>query len=144
VLAIKDAGTDREVLKARFVVPGHRDRLKSSILHDTSTVRYHSIRILVGLAAVFGFNLFSSDVIQAYPQSAELLDRKIYVKPTAEFELAPDQLLQLLKPLYGLSESGDYWGRTFRFHLEQELGMQATTGDAALFFRKIGEKLEGL
>jgi hypothetical protein len=70
-LAIKDAGTDKEVWKARFVVQGYRDHLKISLVHDTATYRQHSSRVLVGLAAIFDINLFSTDTTQAYLQSAE-------------------------------------------------------------------------
>lgn len=52
VLAIKDAGADKEIWKARFVVQGFRDKLKEFLVHDTSTARQHSTRVLVGLASI--------------------------------------------------------------------------------------------
>ena len=116
VLAIKDANTDKERWKARFVVQGHRDKLKKSLVHDISVAKQHSIKKLIGIAAIFDFRLFSTDVTQAYLQSAEALQRDIFIKPPKEFELKPNELIKLLKPLYGLTESGDYWGRTFRNH----------------------------
>ena len=70
--------------------------------------------MLVGIASIFGFRLFSSDVIQSYIQSAEELNRDIFLNPPKEFCLRPEQLIKLVKPLYGLTESGDYWGRTLR------------------------------
>jgi Reverse transcriptase (RNA-dependent DNA polymerase) len=137
VFAIKDEGTDKEVWKARFVVQGYRDHLKTSLVHDTATSRQHSSRVLVGLAAIFGVNLFSTDVTQAYLQSAEKLLRDVYIKPMREFSMGPGQLLKLLWPLYGLADSGDYWGRTLSNHLRKDLGMESTTGDPALFFKNI-------
>jgi HSP90 family molecular chaperone len=71
VLAIKDEGTYKDVWKARFVVQRYGDHLKTPLVHDTATSRQHSSRVLVGLASIFGFNLISTDVIQAYIQSAE-------------------------------------------------------------------------
>ena len=124
VLAIKDDGTDKEVWKARFIVQGYRDKLKTSLVHDRSTARQYFVRILIGLAAIFGFRLFSTDVTQAYMQSAESLMRDVYIKPNGEFELSKGQLLKLLKPLYGLVDSGDYWGKTFSQHLTDDLGMK--------------------
>ena len=106
--------------------------------------KQHAVRMLIGIAAIFGFRLFSSDVTQAYLQSIEKLQRDIYIKPPKEFMLDPDQLLLLLKPLYGLAESGDYWGRTFRFHLLKELNMKSCISDAALFYKKLGTELMGL
>jgi Reverse transcriptase (RNA-dependent DNA polymerase) len=96
------------MFKAIFVVRGYRDKLKTRIVHDAKTSRISSARLLVGLAAVFGFRLFSVDVTQAYLKSAFKLMPDVYVTPTDEFELRTDHVLKLLKPLYGLSDSGGY------------------------------------
>ena len=144
VLTIKDSGTSKETYKARYVVQGYADKLKSSLVHDNPTARQFSVKILVGLAAVYGFRLFSTDVTQAYLQSTEKLMRDVYIKPSPEFKLSPNQLLKLLKPLYGLADSGDYWGRTLRKHLLNDIGMSASTTDGALFFKKIANQLAGL
>lgn len=82
--------------------------MKTSLVHDTATSRQHSTTMLVGLASLLGFWMFSTDVTQAYLQSAEKLMRDVYVKPSKEFELQPDQVLKLFKPPYGLAEIGDY------------------------------------
>jgi hypothetical protein len=58
--------------------------------------------------------------------------------------MGPGQLLKLNRPLHGLADSGDYWGRTLSNHLQKDLGMESTTGDPALFFKNIQEKLDGL
>jgi Reverse transcriptase (RNA-dependent DNA polymerase) len=70
--------------------------------------------------------------------------RDVYIGPSGEFELQPNQVLKLLKPLYGLADSGDYWGSTLREHFENDLGMTSTTGDAALFFKQIRGELMGM
>jgi hypothetical protein len=83
VLAIKHEGTEKEVWKDRFVVQGYLDHLKTSLVHVTATSQQHSSRLLVGLAASFGFSLFSTDVItQDYLQSSDNLLGDDYVKPT--------------------------------------------------------------
>jgi hypothetical protein len=33
-----------------------------------------------------------------------------------ELDIAPDEALQLLRPLYGLADSGDHWWREFNDH----------------------------
>lgn len=68
----------------------------------------------------------------------------IYVRPTHEFRLNSDQLLRLLKPLYGLFESGDYWHETFFRHLQHDLRMQPTAGDFSFFVKVVSGKLQGM
>ena len=58
VLTIKNSGTNKEVYKVRCVGQGSADKLKSSLVHDNPTARHFSVKILVGLAAVFDFRLF--------------------------------------------------------------------------------------
>lgn len=143
-MTIKDGGTNRKVWKARFVVQGHRDKMKNSLVHDILVSRQYSVKILVELASSLGFQIFSTDVTQAYLQSSESLQRDIYIRPPPELSLKPDKVLKLLKPLYGLAESGDYWGRTFRNHLEKKLGMQSIVADPSFYFQKREKKLNGL
>jgi hypothetical protein len=100
--------------------------------------------LLVGLAAVFGFRHFSTDVMQAYLQSASKLMRDVFIETSQEkFELGLDHVLQLLKPLYGMPDSGDYWGKTFSSHLKYNLGLTTTCGDPASF-KSISSQLSGL
>ena len=82
--------------------------MKRLFVHDTSTARQFSVKLLVGLAALFDFRLFSTDVTHAYLQSTEELSCNVCFKPSSEFDLDPNQLLKLLKPLYRLADSGDY------------------------------------
>lgn len=144
VLAIKEGGTDKELYKARYVVQGFRDKMKTSLVHDSATSRQASARVLVGLAAAFEFELFSTDVTQAYLQSATPLQREVYIKPGKDFGLGSDKLLKLLRPLYGLADSGDYWGATFSQHITKELGMEPTIGDSAFFYKNDGGRLVGM
>ena len=144
VLAIKDSGKDKEIWKARYVVQGYKDNLKQYLIHDTNTTRNNSVRMLIVRASLLGFHLYSTDVTQAYLQSTESLMRDVYSQPSKEFHLGPKQMLKLLRPLYGLADSGDYWGRTLRYHLESTIRMQSTTTDGALFFQLLGNKLSGL
>ena len=129
ILAINDEGTNRELWKARFIGQGHQDQFKNELVHNIHVVRHQTTKLLIGLAAVFGFRIFSTHVTQAYLQSAESLRRDIFIDPPKEFELCSDELIKLLNPLYGLYESGDYWGRTYRSPLEEDLDMKACIFD---------------
>ena len=80
---------------------------------------------------------------QAYLQSSANLRRDVFFRPK-ELNLAPDELLQIIKPLYGLTDSGAYWCETFaRFHV-RDLRMKQSTGDFALFFKRFSESLVAL
>ena len=57
---------------------------------------YHTI------ASNHRFDIWTQDVNQAYLQSTEKLLRKVYLKPPKELNLPSDEVLELLKPLYGL------------------------------------------
>lgn len=53
-------------------------------------------------------------------------------------------VLKLLRPLYGLADSGAYWNVTFSHHLKDELEMSTVKSDISLFFRHVRGKLAGL
>lgn len=61
------------------------------------------------------------------------MSRFIALKPAPEFGLPPDTLLQLLKYLYGLPESGDAWGMKLKTLIMNVMKMTQTTGDGALY-----------
>lgn len=144
VLAIKNADAEDEVYKARFVLQRNTDIEKNTLVHNSTSLRQGSISVLLALAALFSFRLWSHDVSQTSLQSAEKLMTNVYVKATEEFSLFLDVLLKLLKPLYGLSDSGDYWHETFSSHFVEELAMKPTCGDLSLFFKTVEEKLKGI
>ena len=94
---------------------------------------------------MFGFEVWTSDIKQAYLQSAEELSREIFIEnPVAEFELKPDECLQLIKPLYGLCESGDLWHQTMDKHHREDLGMKPLRSDPALYVLVDNHRLKGL
>eukprot|EP00171_Calliarthron_tuberculosum_P022143 IDg22143t1 len=109
------------------------------------TVQPSSIRLILSLAALFDFDVWTSDVTQAYLQSSVPLMRDVYItKHLPEFELEAHQCLKLLKPLYGLCDSGDLWHRTIDEHHRLDLGMKATRSDPALYTLLSEDKLIGL
>ena len=115
------------------------------MVHSTSTLQPQSVRLLLALAAIFEFDFWTSDVRQAYLQSAEPLARDIFIrKPVPEFELAPSQFLKLLKPLYGLCKSGDLWHETLAKHHREDLGMSSLRSDTALYTLITNGVLKGL
>jgi hypothetical protein len=47
-------------------------------------------------------------------------------------------------PLYGITESGDYWGETLTDHHINDLNMTQTKQDVSFFFKHDAGKLVGL
>jgi hypothetical protein len=112
VLSIKDIGTLNETWKERFVIQGHRDIEKDVMVRSSTNVQHKSLRLLFLLCSMLGFQIWTQDVLQPYLQSSGNLARDVFIcNPPPELELTPEHALKLLKPLYGLAESGDFWYR---------------------------------
>lgn len=144
VLAMKDAGTKNEIHKASFVVQGHTDAEKNLKVHPSPNPRPQTVKILIAVAALFRFGLWSQDVSQAYLQSASKLTREVYIKQRLGIRIRLDQLPKLLKHLYGLSESGDYRHATMATHLKKDLGMTPLTVYYVCFIKSVHENLSGM
>jgi hypothetical protein len=81
--------------------------------------------------------------MQAYLQTASLLRRAVYLRPHG-IQLGKDELLQLMLPLYALTEAGDYWGETLTNHCLEDVGFEQSAADLLLCFKRQGEKLQWL
>lgn len=103
------------------------------LVRNSSNIRKRSIRLLIGLVVVFEFRAWTQDVSQTYVQSSSKLMREVYVRPKAGFSLKTHELLSLLKPLYGLIDSKDYWHATITTHLKNVFNTTPLTGDLACF-----------
>lgn len=68
----------------------------------------------------------------------------MYIRPSKEFHLPPGTLLKLLRPLYVLTDAGDYWHATFARHMTENLGMKQAFGDLALFYKHVRGMLMGV
>lgn len=84
-------------------------------------------------AAIRQLRIWATDIIQAFIQSINIT-RAVYLKPPPEFGLHDDEVLMLVKPLYGLADAGDYWYVTLRSFIKEELGIPNTDGNVSLYF----------
>lgn len=134
VLFINDEEKN-EIWEARFAVREYHDKLKTSLVHHSDKIRQNCVKMQIGVATIFGFRIFSTDVTKAFLRSAGTLMRDISLKPPFDLWLKPNQLLHLLKPLHGLSGSGDYW----RFFLATLAGEQNTRPDIAFSIPTLGK-----
>lgn len=76
-LTIQDAETDSPGFKVCFVVQGHTDSEKNMLVNSATNLKHVSVRMLLEVAAIFGYMILTQDVAQAYLQSAQSLIRKV-------------------------------------------------------------------
>ena len=79
VLAMESKTDGSIKFKARYVVGGHKDVLKHYLIHGAHTLWTQSVRLMIELTAILGFCVWSTDVKLAYLQSAEPLQRCIFI-----------------------------------------------------------------
>lgn len=77
VLALKSTIDGNVKHKARFVIGGHRDKLKELMVHSSRTLQPQSVRLLLGLAVACRFEIWTPEVRQAYIQSAITLSPEV-------------------------------------------------------------------
>jgi Reverse transcriptase (RNA-dependent DNA polymerase) len=118
--------------------------LKRTHSEASFKVKTFYIRLIFALASIFDFKFWTQDVTQAYFQSAGTPARKVFIeKPASELELCPNQALQLLRPLYGLADSGEFWYRELAHH-HRDLGMNTLTTDNSFWIKFSENILEGI
>ena len=76
-------------------------------MHNTANFKQSSIRLIIALATILGFDVWSLDVRQAHKKLASELQGDVFIKPK-RVDLRSNGLLQIVKPFYGLTDSGDY------------------------------------
>ena len=145
VLAIKSTEDGSIKYKAIFVMGGHRDKHKHLMVHNSCTLQPQSIRLLLALAVMYDFDVWTADVAQAYLQSTDPLLREIFVtKRIPEFKINADQCLKLVKPLYGLCDAGDLWSSTMDKHHRLALEMVPLRSEPACYIKHEDGKLVGI
>ena len=135
---VKNAGTEEAYEKSRLVIQAWNDRGRESILTQAPSVQRCSQRLILAMAATYGLSIALRDVTQAYTQSGTAVNRTVYVRPPQWMLerniVTRDQLLHVMKPLYGLPESGTHWFNRYYNHHIDALGMKPSTYDACLLY----------
>ena len=95
-------------LKCCLVPHGNRHADKDSVRTDSSTAQCACIGLLLSIATIFHISISSLDISGAYLQAGEL-GRDIYMRPPRGWTSFIDEVGKLVKPPYGLVESGRLW-----------------------------------
>ena len=126
VLTDKVMGNGELGAKARIVV--HGNQLDDNVDSDSPTVRKVTLRVMICLAVQYRWRISTADVTAAFLQSHVML-RTVHVKPPRDIR-KEGTLWLLLRPMYGLQESGRCWYVTVDLYLTG-LGGKKTTADPA-------------
>lgn len=143
VLTLKTFRTLDATAKVQYIPLGYAAIEEPCMVHDVTTLRSASIRLLLSIAAIYVRRSFSHDVSQVYHQSNERLSRDFYFPPKPEdrqfFSIKENDVFKLEKPLYGLCDFGDYWNVTMDHHATEDLQMTRATSDPSLIIKFIEE-----
>ncbi|MDA9766720.1 reverse transcriptase domain-containing protein, partial [bacterium] len=120
-------------LKSRLVVQGFT-QVWLKDYHDTfsAVASMTTFRILINIAAILGWDIFTIDVSQAYTQG-ELLD-DIFIKAPRSHPLPKGVVYKLKRPLYGTKQAGRCW----YLHVTKTLrsiGLTQLAKDSCLFVK---------
>lgn len=132
---LKNIGTAEAFEKSRLVVQAYMDQGKGSVLTESPTLQRVSQRVILALAAMLlkpQTGLFLRDITQAYTQATTRLNRVFYIRPPPEIGFPPGTILRVIKPLYGIPESGNHWYGTYHKHHTEKLNMATSTFDPCL------------
>ncbi len=73
-------------------------------------------------------------------QETDKLTRDFFLRPRKEdlqyFGIADDEDLHLQKPLYGICDAGNYWGKTFIDHIKTDLNVTPLDGDPSMYIKE--------
>ena len=118
------------------------------MVHSITFLGQSSTGIIVSVSAIKLFRLSSHDVRQSYLKSEGKLSRTVYLLPKRAdlkyFGVRDEDILGLLKPIYGMADAGDYFGVTVDRHVKHNLGLVPLLGDPSLYVKRNEEDLDGL
>ena len=141
--------TSKWVFKVKYTQTGHVDRYKARLVARgfsqvqgvdyeetfSPTLRMESLRMLLALAAHFRYEIEQMDVPDAYLKGD--LKETIYMKIPDGYDIpnSENQVLRLLRPLYGLKQSGREWNAKAK-GLFRSMGFMAINSDCCVFLNQ--------
>ena len=102
-----DGSADKLKLKCRMTPHGNQDDEKDFVRKDSRTAQFPIIRTLICLCILLDLSFATLDIKSAYLQAGKF-PRTIFVRPPKGWA-KPGVVWRILKPAYGLVESGRLW-----------------------------------
>ena len=127
-------------IKARLVARGFEEDT-SGVQTDSPTCGKESLRVVLAIAASQSWSCHSIDVKAAFLQGSPL-EREVFLRPPVEAN-AGSHVWRMKTCVYGLNDASRYWYLRVRQEL-LNLGMVASKLDAALFYWRAEDGLEGI
>ena len=127
-----DGDEDILKLKCRLVPHGNRDKDKDEVRKDSNTAQFPVIRALLAIASFFGLRIAIIYISGAYLQAGPL-PRLVYMRPPPGWSSSPLFIWKLLKPAYGLAESGRIWQLAVEKWLRENYSTETIAGFPQLF-----------
>ena len=140
VITEKGNPDGRSRIKARLVARGFEEDT-SGVQTDSPTCGKESLRVVLAIAASQSWSCHSIDVKAAFLQGSPL-EREVFLRPPSEAN-AGSHVWKMKTCVYGLNDASRYWYLRVRREL-LALGMVASKLDAALFYWRAEDGLEGI
>lgn len=103
--------------KSRLIAQNYKDENSRGIYTRAPTVQRLTQLLLLSLAASMpDMNTFRRDVTEAYVQSETKFALPVYIQPPPKMVLTRGTVWRVVKPLYGIPESGLHWYFTYLQH----------------------------
>lgn len=111
-----------------------------SLIHKSKTVRDKNIKILFSRSVIYNLKVCNQEVNKSFIQ-ANGWEMVVYVMSDQRFGPPLHIILKLLKPLFGLTEPGDYWFEKYTLFLKT-LGFQYISSDLSFYHHTTEGKLQ--
>ena len=112
-------------------------------MYNVTTQKQSYIPILLAIAAIFKWDIWQTDIKHEHLQFACILERKAVIESN-EIKLNHQEFLHIIKPSYGLSDSGNYRNELLKIHHIDSLKVKQATRDLSMFFKIVCHKLIGM
>ncbi len=138
--------SDAERGKMKMKVP-HRTSWQQRWAQGRDQIRFLGrsvpmIRIVLSMASLHKLKLATLDISKTYLQAGHL-QRDIYMRPPTGFKSKPGELWKILKPAYGLVESGRLWQTTIEQWMIDTHALDIVPGLQQLFVYRSDKDHQG-